>query len=420
MLKSDLRLASPSQVLPVWSASIRLAPIQNMTHRNIFRRPEQSSVAFRYAHLALIACCCLFTGFRSCQAAERLVTVQDAQSEYTGKIVALNRARCTLMDRQGRLVELDVPQLKGMKQVADRFRADSVSAFRSSLGAEFGKRYEVTGTTHYLVCAPRGRAKKYADLFETIYRDVDKFYRVRGFKVTRPDVPLVAVVFASRKEFSQYCVRDDVPPSPGLQGYYSLVSNRVALFDESGSLNAAAGQNSGRHANVLASAAVNGQTAGTIVHETIHQVGYNIGIHTRLGETPLWMVEGMATVLEPDAMRHRNSSRAVAGRLNSERYDWFRHKYMPSHSPGSLAQLIASDKAFGRQTLNAYSVSWALTYFLLENPARRRQLTSYLQAISSRDSTVSYPAKERLADFTSAFGDIARLEVNFIRFMQRL
>jgi len=362
----------------------------------------------------------VFAELGSCHAAERLVTVEDAESEYTGKIVALNRARCTLMDRQGRLVELDVPKLKGMKQIADRFRADSISVFRTSLGAEFGKRYEVTGTTHYLVCAPQGRARKYADLFETIYRDVDKFYRVRGFKVTRPDVPLVAVVFASRKEFFQYCVRDNVPPSPGLQGYYSLVSNRVAMFDESGSLNAASGHNSGRHSTVLASSAVNGQTAGTIVHETIHQVGYNIGIHTRLGETPLWMVEGLATVLEPDGMRHRNSSRAVAGRLNSERYDWFRQKYLALHSSGSLAKLIASDKAFSRQTLNAYSVSWALTYFLLENPVRRRQLTSYLQALAERDSTVGYPAKERLADFITAFGDIARLEVEFIRFMQRL
>jgi hypothetical protein len=354
------------------------------------------------------------------QAAGQLVCVSDATTEYTGKIVALNRSRCTLMDRQGRLVNLEVPKLTGMSQIGTRFHADSVSSFRTSLRTEFGKAYEVTGTTHYLVCAPAGRAKIYAGLFEQIYRDVDHFYRVRGFNVARPDVPLVAVVFASRKKFLEYCIRDNVPPSQGLQGYYSLVTNRVALFDESGLFSTISHNPPARPASIAALSGISGQTTSTIVHEAIHQVGYNIGIHPRLGDTPLWMVEGMATVLEPASMRTRKGNNAALNRINRQRYDWFRNQHLPNRSAGSLARLVASDTMFQQQTLSAYSESWALTFFLLENPARRKQLTAYLQAVASRDSTASYAAKERLTDFETAFGDIARLEIEFLRYMSRL
>lgn len=356
----------------------------------------------------------------SASGAERLIQVNDADSEYTGKIVALSRTECTLMDRQGRLIQLDVPKLTGMERLADRFRPDSISSFRAALTAEFGKDYDVSGTTHYLVCAPRGTADTYARLFEEIYRDVEQFYRVRGFRLRRPDVPLVAVVFATQKEFAAYCVKDMVPPSPGLQGYYSLVTNRVALFDTAGAFRSASAGTTTAGRSAVGYSAITGETASTIVHETIHQVSYNIGIHTRLGETPLWMVEGMATVLEPEAMRNRRGNQASSQRVNPARFDWFQNRYRPSRTSGSLAQLIASDQPFQRQTLNAYSEAWALTFFLLENPARRRNLATYLQKVTNRNSSETYTARQRLADFTEAFGDIARLEVEFLRYMDRL
>ena len=374
----------------------------------------------RHAVVCGVCTLVLLTASTSVPGAERLVRIQNADSEYTGKIVALSQSRCTLMDRQGRLVELDIAKIKEMERLSERFRADSTSTFRADLGREFGRGYEVAGTTHYLVCTPRGQGGKYADLFEKIYRDVEQFYRVRGFRVSKPDVPLVAVVFATQKEFVEYCVKDGVPPSPGLQGYYSLVSNRVALFDTSGAFRSVGIESTAPNQSVVALSGITGQTASTIVHETIHQVGYNIGIHTRLGETPLWIVEGLATVLEPSRMRNRRSNQDSSRRVNPERYEWFRKKYRPQRPAGSLARLIASNRLFQQQTLSAYSEAWALTFFLLENPARRKNFATYLQNVTHRDATKQYPAKERLADFQSVFGDIARLEVEFLRYMDRM
>jgi len=324
------------------------------------------------------------------------------------------------MDRQGRLIELNIPELTAMERLNERFRADSTSTFRTELSREFGRQYDVAGSTHYLICAPRGHGSKYADLFEQIYRDVEQFYRVRGFRITKPDVPLVAVVFASQKEFFAYCVKDKVAPNPGLMGYYSLVTNRVALFDTGGAFRSASVETSKDNDSIIALSGITGQTASTIVHETIHQVGYNIGIHTRLGETPLWLVEGLATVLEPTSMRNRRNNQDSIQRVNPERYDWFQDKYRPQRPAGSLARLIASDQSFQQHTLSAYSEAWALTFFLLENPARRRNLVTYLQKVADRDSGKTYPTKERLADFQSVFGDLSRLEVEFLRYMDRL
>ena len=119
-------------------------------------------------------------------------------------------------------------------------------------------------------------------------------------------------------------------------------------------------------------------------------------------------------------MRDRRNHQTSSQRVNPERCDWFRNRYRPQRPSGSLAKLIASDSLFQRQALSAYSEAWALTFFLLENPARRRQLAAYLQKISQRGATKNYSAKHRLADFQSAFGDIARVEIEFIRYMDRL
>lgn len=348
-----------------------------------------------------------------------LIRVSDGRFQYEGKVVALTDSTCSLIDREGQLHRLPVQSLKSFEKIATRYRPYASSELRDSLREEFGSPYEVAGTTHYLVCAPAGRAAKYAELFESIYRDVEHFFRVRGFPVREPEVPLQAIVFQTQQEFVRYCVRDQVPPSPGLAGYYSLKTNRVALFDNE-TLVSDTGGVQRPIPSVAALSAISGGTADTIIHETTHQVGYNIGVHSRLGGTPIWIVEGLATVLEPAGMRSSMGRQRLEDRLNNERVNWFRQRHRPDRTMGHLAKLVASDSFFHQQTLDSYSESWAFTFFLLENASRRRDLVSYLQSLATRDPAQEYSASERLQDFQAAFGDISRLEVEFIRFMDRL
>ncbi|MEQ9408791.1 MAG: DUF1570 domain-containing protein [Fuerstiella sp.] len=351
-----------------------------------------------------------------------LVRVSTGATDYEGKVIALTPTTCSLLDRQGQLVHLNVRSLQKFQKISTRYQPLPTAQLRDELRKEFSGSYEVAGTTHYLVSGPSGRASRYAELFESIYRDVERFYRVRGFRVQTPDVPLIAVVFGSQQEFAHYCLRDQVPPSPGLLGYYSLKTNRVALFDDDRLLsqNEVSEPFSAASGGVLANAAIAGDTVNTIIHETTHQVGYNIGVHSRLGGTPTWVVEGLATVLEPSGMRSNKGRQLISDRLNPERSSWFQQRHRPSRSMGNLAKLVASEEWFHRQTLNSYSESWALTFFLLENASRRKDFVTYLQKISERPPLQEYPPEERLADFQSVFGDISRLEVEFIRYMDRM
>ena len=388
------------------------------TRINSFAR---RSTAGRFRHMltciVAVAACQIYTASVN---AGGMVRVSDGESEYEGKVVALSGTTCSFLDRQGQLLQLNVKTLKSFEKIGPRFRPFATSEMRDALRKEFPASYEVSGTTHYLVCAPNGRAAQYAELFENIYRDVEQFFRVRGFKVHSPDVPLIAVVFKTQTEFVQYCRRDQVPPSPGLMGYYSLKTNRVALFDNANLISSSDTDEHTSDRTISAFAGISSGTADTIIHEATHQVGYNIGIHSRLGGTPIWVVEGLATVLEPAGMRTSSGRHRLEDRINEERVNWFNRQHRPSRAPGYLARLVASDEFFHQQTLNSYSESWAFTFFLLENASRRRNFVTYLQNLGDRDATVQYTAKQRLADFQAAFGDISRLEVEFIRFMDRM
>lgn len=371
----------------------------------------------------------------------RLIEVSDDTATYRGRVVARNGKECIMMDQFGVLVEVPVSRVQSFKVVDDTFRAAPTSEFRKVLLAEFHSGYEIQLSSHFVVVGKKGRAKAYAALFEEIYRQVNSFYRIRGMETSDPEVPLVAIVFGTQAEFKEYSIKDEIPWSRELRGYYSLKTNRAAMFEDSDPPDSevptamrsdAHSVLSGREkgmASLLAApdyenlAAllknVPGETASTIIHETTHQVGYNIGVHSRLGETPTWVIEGLATVLEAPGMRTRGKS-SVNEKVNTDLQAWFNADYASRRQFGDLAQMISADDMFRNNVLDAYSNAWAVTYFLTDNPVRARAFMHYLKLLSERDPLRPYTAEERLKDFQSVFGDISRLEVDFLRAMERL
>ena len=384
----------------------------------------------------------------------RMIEVSDDIQTYRGMIVAKSDQECFIVDRFGRQARLPIANLKSFSVVAESFRPASQSEFRRQLEAELGREYEIATSKHYVVAGIRGHGRSYAALFEEIFNQVDAFYSLRGFRTSAPVTPLVALVLKDQPAFKKYCEGDQMAWTEGLRGYYSLKSNRVVMYDlpelfqavrlapeadlqtrEKTDIANASSSDSSRSSDNLenpvrssltrlqavgSASAVGGETADTIVHETTHQVGFNIGIHSRIGGTPLWVLEGMATVLESPGMRTRSGAGADLEKANAERLEWFRKNYSERRQPGDLAKLIASDEMFGSQTLDAYSAAWGITWFLTENPARARLFSKYLKTISEHDPLQQYTADQRLKDFQTTFGDIARLEVDYVRAMDRL
>ena len=107
----------------------------------------------------------------------------------------------------------------------------------------------------------------------------------------------------------------------------------------------------------------------------------------------------------------------TAGRINVFRIRPFRSFLKKRRKPGSLKSLLTSDDRLTdeKTATDAYAESWALTYFLIKT--RRKQFAKYLSLISRKRPLVFGTGDDRLKDFRQAFGDPAKLEPIFLRYM---
>ncbi|NOX55386.1 MAG: DUF1570 domain-containing protein [Planctomycetes bacterium] len=164
---------------------------------------------------------------------------------------------------------------------------------------------------------------------------------------------------------------------------------------------------------------VRGEVYDTLIHEATHQFAFNMGLHSRIGQNPKWVVEGLATVLEVAGPARTKLSRSVRGRINRERFLWFRNYARTRRPDRSLAQFLRNDRMFDTAVLDAYSQAWALSFYLMET--RPRRYMDYLKAVARRNPLRSYTPEERVRDFQKAFGEnLDRLEADFLRFVDRL
>ena len=273
------------------------------------------------------------------------LTVKDQPQR--GKLLAMDRSTVWLMSREGRLSEFDAAGRQRLQAARARVSARECrrGPRRPPAGVWQGF-WIVAASEHYLVCAPAGKAGDYVKLFEEIYRSFRGYFGVRGFRMAPPEFPLVAIVFPDQKSFHDYCKADRVPAPPGLRGYYLRTSNRVALYDLGRFRNRSVGRKPSLrrkfvHANIQAN------LADTIVHEATHQAAFNTGLHSRIGVTPKWVVEGLATVFEAPGIRDSASVRGKAiQRVNKERYVHFQNYAQARRGPKSLAEFVSSDKPF--------------------------------------------------------------------------
>ncbi|MFQ5732688.1 MAG: DUF1570 domain-containing protein [Planctomycetaceae bacterium] len=358
-----------------------------------------------------------------CDGARReMIEVHVDGTAYTGQAVAYNANTFWLLQRDGRLIRLPVQAVKQFRTVAPRFRAFRAREMRERLRKEFGPEFEVTGTRHYLVVAPKGRARKYTQTFETVCRRFLSHFGAARFRLDKLKFPLVAVVFPNKRQFNEYAKRDGVNATAMIAGYYHPRSNRIAVYDTVPTLSATRPhrkpQNAGPATRFARPAGTNPRLHSTIIHETTHQIAFNAGLHSRIGASPKWVVEGLATVFEAPGIRNRTGGRGAASRINSGRLRRFQN-YAKTRKPRSLSHFLAGDDPFRATPLDAYAEAWALSFFLMETQSRN--YSKYLRLLAKRDPLKPYYARDRLKDFQAAFGkDVDRLEVSFLRFIDDL
>lgn len=305
-----------------------------------------------------------------------------------------------LLARDGALWSFAPHEATDFQKTADGFTCYSHAEFRGALLREFGKGFDVSGTGSYLVVHPVGQRDKWAPRFDELYRSFLHYFSARGFYPTVPKFPLVAVVFPTQAEFMRFAVKDGVPVTGGLLGYYSPASNRILLFDVT------AGDEAQQdwHLN-----------AETIIHEAAHQTAFNTGIHSRYAMPPRWVAEGLGTLFEARGVWNSRENTKQADRINKDRLAAFR-RYTKTRPAGHLPQFVATDRAFQTNPDFAYAEAWALTFFLSETEPRK--YVQYLAKTAGHPDFTVVPATTRLKDFTDVFGtSLELLESRFLRFI---
>lgn len=363
-----------------------------------------------------------------------LIEVQVAGETLQGKVCASNDRYFWLQGQDGRMRSLQSDEVSNFRKISPQFSGWTGSVVRDKLRREFGKDFEVAGTRHYVVCAPNGpKARLYCETFEELYRTFQMYFSVRGFTITEPEFPLVAIVFPDFESFARYAREERIDAPRTLRGYYMPSSNRVALYEspegtaQQSHLPLTPGFPKRRDGSVAGAdlpwmheepwGTFQGSLKDTMIHEATHQVAFNTGLHSRIGENPRWVVEGLATVFEAPGVRNSGGGSGPARtRINHERFISFGDFSKSRFKPKSLETFLAGDEMFKSSVFDAYAEAWALSFFLIET--RPRAYAQYLRTIASRDPLRAYPAQERVADFKNAISkELPLLESEFLRFI---
>lgn len=326
-----------------------------------------------------------------------------------------------LMARDGALWNIEPQHLVRLESDADAFQPLARDELAAAVLAELPVGFEVHHTNHFLVAHNTSRA--YAQwcgaLFERLYAAFDNFWSRRGFDLQRPELPLVAVVFADRQGFETHARRELGDAAAAVIGYYSLRSNRMWMYDLTGV--AGLRQPGDRRAsaaqiNAMLSRPEAARTVATVVHECTHQIAFNTGLQTRYADIPVWVSEGIAMYFETPDLQSSRGWRTI-GAVNPMRLEGFRAT-AARHRPEDLEALIVDDQRFRdtRTAAQAYCEAWALTYFLVRH--KPAQWEAYVRRLSQKTPLVWNTPQQRRAEFVEAFGDLATLHVEFVRYMR--
>jgi hypothetical protein len=224
-------------------------------------------------------------------------------------------------------------------------------------------------------------------------------FRAKGFDVSRPARLLTVVALAGYKSFLTYLKTTMNPDSPALRpdpvsvhnGVYRKRTNRLIIFKQ----------------------ATGNTTLSVLCHELTHQLTYNTGLLDARSDVPLCINEGLGTYGEA----RRLNVPPAPGQRNSERLENLaRAQRQPRVAWIKVADLLADDGILRGESGNyrevlAYSESWLLVYFLLNQPTRLPGFRRYLEAIRARRDRSS-----RLQDATTHWGDLDRFDKDLHQF----
>ena len=219
------------------------------------------------------------------QEGRSLLELRTPGAVARGRLAARTAETAYLFTPAGRMEAVPLAAVTDFRRVSPVFTPATARALADDLRDALGPGGAVFRTRHYVVVRHGSRTPgTFGARLERIYAAVSGWFGRRGAAVREPEFPLVAVVLPDFAQFAEVAAAEGLAGSPGrvprgLAGYYSPATNRLTVWEPPGG---AAGRGFDE----------------TLVHEAVHQIAFNGGLHHRTGGTPRWVVEGLATALE--------------------------------------------------------------------------------------------------------------------------
>lgn len=357
--------------------------------------------------------------------APRLVRVRfqdDKQTERTvdGEIVVeAQDGGILLRGRDGRLWNILPARVEQRETMTEAYRPLTSDEAAATLKEELGAEFEIVRTKHYVIASRAGT--RYAQwcgaLFERLFDTFHTFWRGKPLDLGEPDGPLVAIILANEKQFTDFAAKDvGAAAAAGAKGYYSIASNRIVLYDLTAGESSAPAKTLDDITKKISQSPFN---VATVVHEATHQIAFNTGLHTRQADNPVWLTEGMAMYFETPDLNNRTGWRTV-GKVSDGRLKQFRAYVQQRRKPNSLATLLATDQRFTDVDLaaDAYAEAWTLTHYLIKT--KRKLYLEYLARLAAKPPLKWDGGEKRLEEFQSIFGDLDKLDRDFLKYVDRL
>lgn len=241
-----------------------------------------------------------------------------------------------------------------------------------------------------------GFCERKSAILETMYPLLVSFLKRQKLDVTKPDTPLIVVMFRTKKEFLKY---REMPES--LMAYYNGVNNRVFLYQYS---------DVAKDAPMIAAM----QSTSMIAHEGVHQILHNVGVQKRLSDWPIWISEGLAEYFAPtSASRSKWSGVGKPNHLRMRAL--FEHlRETPGVGSGAMIRRLVNAESL---TSTDYAIAWALTHYLATK--RKSDLFAYVREVA--DSTPLTKRYDNMELFEKHFeDDYAKIEREMIKHIQGL
>ena len=250
-------------------------------------------------------------------------------------------------------------------------------------------------------------ANWYGNLLKKLYNDYISYWRQQGVQLTVPEFPLVAIMFSNEARFRQYTQQEGVSLFLEQRAYYHKLANRIVMYDITGQQ--AFQENVQRRQTVNDAQRFRSQPNNimNVVHEAVHLVGFNTGMHPRNAPNPVWLYEGLAVLHEvPDTKNP--SGWTIGPYVNRPRLDQLRRFLNHPHQESPIQRIqkmLQDDNLFFTSTtaLDNYALAWGITYYLAKK--KPKELATYLKILQAKTSESDDNETIRITDFESVFGN---------------